>query len=65
MLSIVLNRHDFRENDQMVSLYTKERGKVAVLAKGIKKITSKNSASLMPFSLLEADILPGKEQYRY
>lgn len=61
MLSIVLSRRDFREYDQMVTLYTKEKGKVEVLAKGIKKINSKNSASLMPFSLLEAEIVPGRE----
>ncbi len=31
------------------------------LARGVKKITSKNSAYLEPFFLVEAEILPGKE----
>ena len=46
MLAIVLARKNWREFDQMISLYTRERGKVEVLAKGIKKMTSKNSSNL-------------------
>ena len=42
MLAIVLSRRDFREFDQIVSLYTKEKGKLEVLARGVKKITSKH-----------------------
>ena len=61
MLAIVLRRHDFREADQIISLYTREVGKREALARGVKKITSKNSGSLEPFSVIEAEIIPGKE----
>ncbi|MEK7131587.1 MAG: DNA repair protein RecO [Patescibacteria group bacterium] len=61
MLAIVLGRKNWREFDQMISLYTREQGKVEVLAKGIKKITSKNSANLEILSLVEIDIAKGKE----
>lgn len=61
MLAIVLRRRDFRENDQIISLYTLDKGKMEVLAKGVKKITSKNSASLEPFFLVEAEIIKGRE----
>lgn len=61
MLSTILSRRDFREFDQIISLYTLEQGKVEVLARGVKKILSKNSAHLEPFSLIEAEIIPGKE----
>lgn len=61
MLAIVLARKNWRESDQMVSLYTRERGKVEVLAKGIKKIISKNSSNLEILSLAEIDIAQGKE----
>lgn len=64
MLSLVLFRRDFREFDQIISLYTKEKGKIAVLARGVKKITSKNSAHLEPFSLVDAEIILGKELAR-
>ena len=42
-------------------MYTREQGKAEVLAKGIKKITSKNSANLEILSLAEIDIARGKE----
>lgn len=61
MLSIVFSRRDFRESDQMISVYTKEKGKLNLLARGVKKITSKNSAHLEPFSLVEIEVVPGKE----
>ncbi len=61
MLAIVLSRHDFREYDQVISLYTQTHGKKEALARGVKKITSKNSGSLEPFSLVEVEIIPGKE----
>ncbi len=61
MLGIILSRQDFREHDQVISVYTKECGKRECLARGLKKITSKNMAALLPFSLLELEIVPGKE----
>lgn len=61
MLSIILSRRDFREFDQMISVYTKEKGKLNLLARGVKKITSKNSAHLEPFSLVEIEVISGKE----
>lgn len=61
MLSFVLSRKDFKECDQVISLYTLEKGKVEALAKGVKKIISKNAASLEPFSFIEAEIVPGKQ----
>ena len=48
MQAIVLSRRDFREFDQMISLYTREQGKLELLARGLKKVTSKNAAHLEP-----------------
>ncbi|MCF6276794.1 MAG: DNA repair protein RecO [Candidatus Magasanikbacteria bacterium] len=61
MYAIVLERRDFRENDQLITFYTKDSGKVDVLARGVKKIVSKNSANLEPFCFVDAEILQGKE----
>lgn len=61
MKAIVLSRRDFREYDQIISLYTEETGKREVLAKGIKKIVSKNAAHLEPCFLVDVEIVPGKE----
>ena len=61
MLSIVLSRRDIREYDQIISLYTLEYGKVEAMARGVKKILSKNAALLEPFCFVEAEVIPGKE----
>jgi DNA repair protein RecO (recombination protein O) len=61
MLAIVLARKNIREFDQTVSLYTREIGKVEVLAKGIKKIVSKNSSNLEILSVVEVEIIQGKD----
>lgn len=57
----MLARRDFREFDQIITLYTKERGKIELLARGVKKMESKNSAHLEPFSYLFAEAIEGKE----
>lgn len=61
MYAFVLKRANFRENDQIITLYTNEKGKIEVLARGVKKILSKNAAFLEPYFLLEAELIPGKE----
>lgn len=61
MQAIVLARRNVREYDQIISLYTKETGKRDVLARGVKKMTSKNAAHLEPFSCINAEIVPGRE----
>lgn len=60
MLAFTLARQDFRENDQIISLYTKEAGRIETVARGVKKIVSKNAPALEPFSLLDAEIVSGK-----
>lgn len=61
MIAIVLARKDFREVDQIVSVYSEEKGKNSLVVRGVKKIVSKNSAHLEPFSLVNIDIEKGKE----
>lgn len=61
MQAIILQRRDFREYDQLISVYTKERGKLTLLARGVKKITSKNAAHLEPFCFGLIETAPGKE----
>ncbi|MFA5062351.1 MAG: DNA repair protein RecO [Patescibacteria group bacterium] len=61
MLAIALGRRDLKEFDQVVSLYTFERGKLNLLAKGIKKMTSKNAAGLERPTFSEIEVAEGKE----
>lgn len=61
MQGIILKRTDYREHDQLITIFTREKGKVCVLARGVKKILSKNSAFLEPFFFVELDFVSGKE----
>ena len=63
MQAIALKRKDFREVDQMISFYTRECGKLELLARGIKKIESKNSPHVEPFSYADIEFAAGKELY--
>ena len=61
MHAIVLKRRNFREYDQIISFYTENSGKINLLARGIKKITSKNSSNLLPGALVDIDLAKGRE----
>ncbi|MGC9048941.1 MAG: DNA repair protein RecO [Patescibacteria group bacterium] len=62
--AIVLNVRDHRENDRIITCYTRQLGKIEILVRSAKKITSK----LAPFSsglysLINLVIEPGKNYY--
>src|SRR4030042_2940163 len=57
---IILKRRDYQENDRIFCLYTKDFGKIEVVAKGTKKITSKLKGYLEPFYLVKLMIAKGK-----
>jgi len=45
---IVITRTPFGEADRLVTIYTRSRGKVTAIAKGVRRPTSKKKASLEP-----------------
>lgn len=57
---IILKRRDYQENDRLFCLYTKDFGKIDVVAKGTKKITSKLNGYLEPFYQVKLMIAKGK-----
>ncbi len=58
--AVVLKREPYREDDSLVTVYSEERGKLTLLARGTKKIRSKLAAHLEPFCLLEAMVVRGR-----
>ena len=58
--ALVLKRRDHNEHDRLFCLYTKDYGKIDVLAKGTKKISSKLNSYLEPFYLIKVMIAKGK-----
>jgi len=57
---IILKRRDYQENDRLFCVYSKDYGKIDILAKGTKKIVSKLNPYLEPFYLVDLMIAKGK-----
>jgi DNA repair protein RecO (recombination protein O) len=58
--SFILSKFDSGEADQIIVLYTREFGKLEVLARGIRKITSKLKPSVELFCLSNIEFVQGK-----
>jgi len=48
--AIVLNHRDWGEADRLVTLYTRQRGKIRAVAKGARKPRSRKGGHLQPFT---------------
>lgn len=57
---IILKRKIYGESDKFITLFTQEFGKLTVLAKGIRKVSSKRSGHLEVFSTVNCSIYKGK-----
>ena len=56
---IIIKRDDFRERDERIVLYTKDLGKISVVAKGTKRIEAKLRGSLDIFNLVDITFVEG------
>jgi DNA repair protein RecO (recombination protein O) len=57
----VLKRMDLGEADRILTLYTREHGKLRAVAKGVRKTTSRSAGHLEPFILTDLSLAVGKE----
>ena len=60
-LGIILKSQDFFETDRIITILTKEKGKIRAIAKGVRKPTAKLAGSLEPFSLTHLILVEGKK----
>jgi len=60
LTGIVIRRRPLREADRLYTVYTRERGKVELLAQGTRKIQSKLSGTLEMLSVLNIQAARGK-----
>lgn len=58
--AIILNKTDFKEFDSLVSIYSVDKGKLDLVARGTKKIKSKLSGHTEPISLSDIMVIKGK-----
>lgn len=61
--ALVIGSMRYREADRIVTLYTRERGRLGALAKGVRRTKSKVGGRLEPFSLVRASLYPGRGLY--
>lgn len=59
-VAVILNRHPFRESDTRVVLYCGDKGKLELVAKGTKKISSKLSGHLEPITMSRVMVVKGR-----
>jgi len=57
---IIIGHQNWREADKFLSIYSEEYGKIKVMAKGARKITSKLAGSLEPLILANIMVARGK-----
>lgn len=53
---IILKQTPYKENDMILHVYTREYGKIGIIARGIRKITSKNARACQEMMLSEMTI---------
>lgn len=58
--AIIIRRSDFGEADRLLTVFTPDRGKVRLLAKGVRKITSRKAGHIELFMLTDMLIARGR-----
>jgi DNA repair protein RecO (recombination protein O) len=61
--AIVLRHADWGEADRLVTLYSREQGKLRAIAKGARKITSRKAGHLEPFTQVKLQLARGRDLY--
>lgn len=59
--ALVLKRHDFGEADRIVVLFTRQRGKLRAVAKGVRRTTSRLAGHLELFAHAELQLARGRD----
>jgi DNA repair protein RecO len=61
---IILSSSDFSEADRFYTIYSRDFGKISVLAKGVRTEKSKLRGHLAPYSLARISFIEGKDHLR-
>ena len=59
--AVVLRHNDWGEADRLLALYTRERGKLRVVAKGARRIKSRKAGHLEPFTRVTLQLARGRD----
>ena len=58
--AVVLRTHKLGEADRIITMLTRERGKIRAVAKGVRRTSSKFGARLEPFSHVDIQLATGR-----
>lgn len=61
--AVVLRHVNYGEADRMLTLYTRDQGKLRAIAKGIRKIKSRKAGHLEPFSRITLQLSRGHDLF--
>jgi len=61
--AVVLRHSDFGEADRLLTLYTRQRGKMRVIAKGARKIASRKAGHIEPFTNVTMQLATGRDMF--
>ena len=61
--AIVLRHADWGEADRLVTLFTREQGKLRAIVKGARKITSRKAGHLEPFTHVKLQLARGRSLF--
>jgi len=59
--AIVLRHSDWGEADRLLTLYTRQRGKVRAIAKGARRVRSRKAGHLEPFTRVTLQLARGRD----
>ena len=61
--AVVLRHADWGEADRILTLYSRERGKLRAIAKGVRKIRSRKAGHLEPFTRATLQMAKGRDLF--
>ncbi len=59
--AVVLRHSDYGEADRLLTLYTRQLGKIRVIAKGARKIASRKAGHIEPFTHVRMQVSKGRD----
>lgn len=59
--AIILRHNDWGEADRLLVVFTREKGKIRAIAKGVRKLTSRKAGHLEPFTLSHLQFSRGRD----
>lgn len=61
--AVVLKHYDQGEADRMLTVYSRQRGKLRALAKGVRKVHSRKAGHVEPFTHVSLQLATGRHWY--